>query len=184
MCSFKTQVALKNHLLKHQSVVNQSQPGVLGHESQSNVVTHRLQCELCHFSEPCTLKQYFAHLGAHLKSKETVNCPFEQCQFKSGVYSTFTAHKSRYHCDSGFKKIRLELICDHSPAETSGEQIEDVVLLDYDNPLNEEDNGDSIKHRLVSLFLHMQTILHVSKSATQERVNELYERCFSRRVYQ
>lgn len=73
VCSFKTQVALKNHLLKHESVVHQSQPAVVAHGSQSNVVTHRLKCELCDFSEPCTLKQYFVHLGSHLKSKETIN---------------------------------------------------------------------------------------------------------------
>lgn len=72
LCSFKTQVALKNHLLKHKtSVVHQSQATVT-HESQSSVVTHRLRCELCIFSEPCTIKQYFAHLGTHLKSKETI----------------------------------------------------------------------------------------------------------------
>lgn len=159
-------------------MVHQSQPNG-AHESQSSVVTHRLQCELCDFSEPCTIKQYFAHLGAHLKSKETVNCPFVQCQFKSSVYSTFTGHKCRYHCNSGLNNIKPELICDHSPAETSEEQIGDVVSVDYDNTPNydddNEDYGESVSYRLASLLLRMQTILHVSKSATQEIVNELYE---------
>lgn len=95
------------------------------------------------------------------------------------MYSTFTGHKSRYHCDSGLKQLRPEPIGDHSPAETRGEQIGDLVSVGNDNPPNDEDdnedNGESIRHRLASLFLRMQTILHVSKSATQEIVNELYE---------
>lgn len=98
------------------------------------------------------------------------------------MYSTFTGHKSRYHVDSGFKKIRPELIYDYSPVEPCGEEVGDVVLLDIDNPPNdnvfdddEDDDGESIQHTLASLFLRMQTILHVSKAATQEIVHELYE---------
>ncbi|XP_026116308.1 uncharacterized protein LOC113094884 [Carassius auratus] len=178
LCSFKTQVALKNHLLKHKTSGVHQSPATVTHESQSSVVTYRLRCELCVFSEPCTIKQYFVHLGTHLKSKESVICPFEQCQFKSNVYSTFTGHKCRYHCNSGVNNLRPELICNRSTAETSEEQIEDVVSVEYDDFPNDdysEDYGALISHRLASLLLRMQTILHVSKSATQEIVNELYE---------
>lgn len=38
-----------------------------------------------------------------------------------------------------------------------------------------EDVNEESKRRLASLFLRMQTILHVSKSATQEIVDELNE---------
>lgn len=130
------------------------------------------------FLSPAVLNST-VHLGGHLKNKETLKCPFQLCQFKSSVYSTFTAHKSRYHCSSGLKDLRAELICDYSPSTaTSGEHAEipiDCGISPSDCEEDTEENGDSIKLRLASLFLRMQAILHISKSATQEIVNELYE---------
>lgn len=72
------------------------------------------------------------------------------------------------------------VIKDGAPTPTSNEHNEhsvaiesDICQIDYDE--DNEENGDSIQHRLASLFLRMQIILHVSKTATQGIVNELYE---------
>lgn len=109
VCSFNTQVALKNHLLKHETVTGRPQDAVA---HGSSIVTYRLHCEQCEFSEPCTVKDYFVHLWVHLKNKETLKCPFQQCLFKSDVYSTYTAHRSRYHSGCVLKDLRPELIHD------------------------------------------------------------------------
>lgn len=140
-------------------------------------MTYRLHCELCDFSEPCTLKEYFVHFGVHLKNKETVKCPFQQCLFNSNVYSSFRAHKSRYHCSSELKDLRAELIYDcDPPAAISGEcNVTAPIDIDVSHDEFEHVSGESVKLKLASLFLRMQTLLHVSKSATQDIVDELYE---------
>ena len=35
--------------------------------------------------------------NAHLKVNHKIRCPFRDCNFESGVYSTFKAHKSKLH---------------------------------------------------------------------------------------
>lgn len=79
------------------------------------------------------------------------------------------------------KDLRPEFIRD-LPATPSKEcDVTAPIDIDVsqDDVLEEEEfedvNGESIKHRLASLFLHMQQILHVSKSATQEIDESLYD---------
>lgn len=170
-CSFRTHVALKHHLVSHHKSHSDPRP-----------VNTQLVCELCNFCEPFNLTKYLIHLGKHTKNKETVVCPFKQCCFKSNVYNTFKAHKSRYHCTSGIQDIRVELICCGPQlvnpscsveAEHTGIDLE--LSLDEDSDLDDDVNEESVKQSLASLFLRMQTVLHVSKSAIQEIVEELYQ---------
>lgn len=100
-------------------------------------MTARLNCELCNFAETCSETQYFAHLKIHIHNKETVKCLFKDCSFKSSVYSTFRAHKSKKH---HFCTV---------------------------------DMHDLLQHKVASLLLRLQTNLHVSKTTTQEIINEL-----------
>lgn len=55
---------------------------------------------MCNFKQPFIESQMFIHLRGHLKQKETVPCPFKNCNFKTNVYSTFNAHKCRDHQNS------------------------------------------------------------------------------------
>ena len=50
-----------------------------------------------------------------------------------------------------------------------------VDVQSDDNKYSDNDIGEKNKGRLASLLLRMQAILHVSKSATQEIMNELNE---------
>lgn len=78
------------------------------------------------------------------------------------------------------KDLRPEII--HNLPATPGETCDVTTPLDIDVSQDdvvaeeefEEVNVESIKYRLATLFLHMQTVLHVSKSATQEIVESLY----------
>ncbi len=79
------------------------------HKKGSNPVA-KLCCELCTFSAPANIKQYFLHLKRHLRTRETVNRPFVGCSFKSRVFSTFTAHKSRYHHAATFVDFKPDLV--------------------------------------------------------------------------
>lgn len=138
----------------------------------------QLLCDLCDFCEPFNLTKYFIHLTRHVKSKETVTCPFKQCSFKSNVYNTFKAHKSRYHQASGLDDVKLSLI-------RFGR--EDNTAVDYDvgadfgndNDIDDgestEDDDELLKCRFGSLFLRMQTVWHCSKLGVQGTVDGLHD---------
>ena len=151
--------------------------------SSSEPVNFRIRCHLCDFEEPADVKLYFRHLGPHLRNKETVICPFNSCAFKSSVNSSFSSHKSRYHNSNSLQDFKAELLLgpptEHAEDNThlADENCVDVQSDDNEYSDNERGNdiGEKIKGRLASLLLRMQAILHVSKSATQEIMNELTE---------
>lgn len=138
-------------------------------------------CDLCTFSEPSNINKYFAHLKTHLRNKEAVKCPFAGCSFKSSVLSTFTAHRSRYHRFSSLNGLRPELFVHHTLPNTVLE--EEFVSHTEDSPSYDSlpdaepvlENGEAIKSQLASLFLRMQTVLHVSNVAVQEVIDELFD---------
>ncbi len=108
-----------------------------------------------------------------------MKCPFDSCAFQSSVLSTFKAHRSRVHWSCNVDSFRAELTTRVSLSPVSELLVEDTpepslnVLSFSSTSDNEEDIDKSFEHRLASLFLCMQTILHVSKSAIQEIAEEL-----------
>lgn len=166
VCSFRTESSLKKHLTRDHS------------QAHSTQVTSRLNCELCNFSETCSDTQYFAHLKTHIHNKETVKCPFKDCSFQSSVYSTFRAHKSKKHhlCTVGDFRINLYQTCTQvtSNSESTGfDETNSDHLDSTDDYIEDQDLHDLLQQKVASLLLRMQTILHVSKTTTQEIINEL-----------
>lgn len=83
--TFKPSGALKAHLSRfHCRLTEEEQSGTF-------------RCDLCDFTDICTQKTFFTHLGSHLKTHEVVKCPFKNCVFQTNVHSTFKAHRSRKH---------------------------------------------------------------------------------------
>ncbi len=84
-CSFKTFNALNIHLSR------QHPKAVTTKEILS------FSCVLC--SSACfdSERQYFEHLGSHLRKSEVVACVFKNCTFSSNIYSTFASHRHRKH---------------------------------------------------------------------------------------
>nr|XP_054606036.1 uncharacterized protein LOC129166763 [Nothobranchius furzeri] len=166
VCSFRTESSLRKHLARDHSC-----------SSSENPATLNLICELCCFSETCTITEYFAHLKKHLNHKETVKCPFIDCDFQSNVYSTFRAHKCKKHQQCSVEKFRSNLHRNCALVNVGFQnelQIEsDSHALTTEEPLNDQDLSDLLQHQFASLLLRMQTILHVSKATTQEIINEL-----------
>ena len=154
------------------------------HKKGSNTVA-KLRCELCTFSAPTNIKQYFLHLKTHLRTRETVTCPFEGCSFKSSIVSTFSAHKSRYHQCADFASFKPDLVV----------RVQSQAFVnDDEGDLNNSDEGDlnnsvsselsvsefqpvhnSIQRRIASLLLRLQAVLHVSKAAIQQIVDDLFD---------
>ena len=167
--TFQTQAELKKHLKEH--------------VKKDHKIVTKLCCDLCTFSEPSNINKYFAHLKTHLRNKETVKCPFADCSFKSSVLSTFTAHRSCYRRFSTLNSLRPELFVHHplTNAVLEEEFVSDTEASPSHDSVPEAEaepnlkNGEAIKLQLASLFLRMQTILHVSNSALQEVIDELFD---------
>lgn len=155
----------------------------------TGLVGFKLKCLLCDYNEQVGLKQYISHLGKHLRNRESVTCPFNQCPFKSSKLSSFSSHKCRSHPHSTLKDLKTELVVEGSvtedltESEIAGELQTDLgnndipVSLenDSDHGTEHHDTAETIQKRLASLLLRMQAVLHVSKLATQEIVSEFYE---------
>ncbi|XP_057181928.1 uncharacterized protein LOC130548896 [Triplophysa rosa] len=172
VCSFRTEFGLRKHLTRdHKQSVRLC------------AAAFTLKCDLCAFSESCGITQYFTHLKTHLRNRECVRCPFQNCSFQSRVYSSFHAHKSKKHQQCGVTNLRTDIYQACTPGfpdfgNTALEE-DSTNLDDLDIPasplslLCDENVQDLLHHKLASFFLRLQTVLHVSKAATQEIVNEL-----------
>ena len=84
-CLFKSWGARHAHLSRNHTQTRQSGQSV------------SFLCLVRNSSSFNTEKQYFEHLGTHLKKHKTVNCVFKDCYYSTNIYSTFASHKSRKH---------------------------------------------------------------------------------------
>ena len=104
-CSFKTLNALRTHLSRYHAEEGPKAQGVI----------HSFTCVKCS-TKYTTEKEYFLHLGNHLRSHETVECVFVGCTFKTNMYGTFITHKSRKHNPHSLDDFKPDVICDHHPS--------------------------------------------------------------------
>lgn len=180
VCIFKTSGALRSHLSRSHTTLKI-------HENST------FQCELCSFKEICNEKFFLNHLGHHLKNRETVQCPFLKCTFKTNARSTFSSHKSRNHRNCTLKDFRTKVRADtEEEVNGGGEESDSEAGPSSQNSLRpdkieenvEEDvESETLGHKLASLFLYMQTVLHVSRSATQKIVEDLHNLLLSSNIH-
>lgn len=129
-------------------------------------------CSVCGFKQPFNDATLFSHLRTHLKQNEMVDCPFKNCQYRTNVYSSFNAHKSRNHLDWDVSDFKNEIVLiktdNHSvqsqveydeagPSETSPE----LDAPGYDSPDLSYDSSElqvQLKNNLASLFLKKCTV--------------------------
>ena len=112
-CSFKTWSSLHTHLSRcHVESQSQRAEAILS-----------FTCLVCRTPGFPTEKEYFEHVGHHLKSNETVECMFKVCNFQTNINGTFKAHKNRKHTP-------------HTVSDFKG-----TVLLENDEPTFEPDNS-------------------------------------------
>ena len=90
ICTFQTFNALSTHLSRYHI----AQPSSCIEHSQGLVL---LKCPLCTFQQPFSESAAFSRLRKHLKSHETMTCPYKDCSYSTNVYSSFNSHKSRAH---------------------------------------------------------------------------------------
>lgn len=135
-------------------------------------------CPVCNFKQPFIESQMFIHLRGHLKRKETVPCPFKNCNFKTNVYSTFNAHKCRDHqnstsYDEGIVQSVINVEQKDDMQLDSIESSDDNQVASTSEISAIEGLEEQLQYNLAGFFLKMQTILHVSQRATQEIIEHI-----------
>ncbi|KAG9278069.1 hypothetical protein AMEX_G5864 [Astyanax mexicanus] len=175
ICTFHSFTALKAHLSRsHKNV------GRLETEEAAHVF---FSCHMCTCKQPFSEEALFGHLRSHLRKHEMVPCPFKNCNYRTNVYSSFNAHKSRKHmgssdyddsvvsAESGSAPATSSADCDEGPTqcESSGS----LDLLEVESQCDAGNLRAELQRNLASLFLKMQTVLHVSNMATQEIIEHL-----------
>ncbi len=185
LCSFKSFNALKVHLTRNHSQ-HVDAPQTSG-SKESPLIFH---CSLCEFKEPCSESEFFTHLRHHLKNNEKVQCPYNECNFESQVYSTFNAHKCKAHQLSSQRDLKpavaveTQNVAADLPQDVRQNTVshhESVDSTEFDQDEHEEEdqtqNLDVLQNQLERniglLFLKMQTILHISDAAVQEVVQQI-----------
>jgi len=163
-CSFTGWGALRTHLSREHTQTEQ-----LG-----QVVSFScLVCNLCHFHSE---KQYFEHLGVHLKKHETVQCVFNDCDYSSNIYSTFASHRSRKHnphCLEDFKHSVLQTHTSQA-TEDSSPLIDDSEVTSDETLVTEgQDLVQVIVDHLCSLLLKLDCIFNVPSRCIDDIVEEL-----------
>ena len=133
-----------------------------------------LVCNLCSFN---TERQYFEHLGTHLRKHETVNCVFKDCDYSTNIYSNFASHKSRKHNPHCIEDFKNTVFRAHS--SQASEVTEDSSLIESEGNSDEtfvqegEDLVQVIVDELGSLLLKLDCIFNVPTRCIDEIVEEL-----------
>ncbi|CAI5648883.1 unnamed protein product [Oreochromis niloticus] len=121
--SFKTWGSLRTHLSRTHST----------RESVTLSTVLSFKCPCCSLNTISTEREYFEHIGRHLKKQETVSCVFENCPFKTNIHGTFASHRSRKHTPHTLDDFKPELLQRYVNTLNAG-----------DDPVDEDDTEGAV----------------------------------------
>ncbi|XP_058637761.1 uncharacterized protein LOC131543945 [Onychostoma macrolepis] len=161
-CSFKTWTALRTHLSRYHTQDEDRKPEVI----------LSLKCVLCS-SIYTNEKEYFQHLGNHLKSHETTECVFIGCAFKTNIYGTFFTHKSRKHNPHSLEDFKPDVIGKHQTLPNETDLIVSDQTCEDTGPNQSTESSKEIIRTIGSLLLKLESVYNVSSKCIDELVEEL-----------
>lgn len=164
-CLFKGLGALRTHLCRDHAQAQE-------HLGQ----TISFSCLVCNSSSFHTERQYFEHLGTHLKKHETVHCVFKDCEYSTNIYSTFASHKSRKHNPHSFEDFKQSVLQTYSTHETDDCEFSvNESEVDSEETLvkDGEDLVQVIVEQLGAFLLKLDCIFNVTSRCIDEIVEEL-----------
>nr|XP_054600874.1 uncharacterized protein LOC129164486 isoform X2 [Nothobranchius furzeri]XP_054600875.1 uncharacterized protein LOC129164486 isoform X2 [Nothobranchius furzeri] len=175
-CSFKNWSSLRSHLSRsHQAV-----------HSLKSQVDVSYTCILCQKQGFPSEKDFFEHLGHHLKNNETVKCVFTGCNHQTNIYGTFATHKHRKHTPHSLKDFKPGIICQGQLPHTEealvfetysgvGDHGEGNCEVSRANTQSEEeDRSLLVIDYIASLLLKLESVHLVSVRCIDELVDDLY----------
>lgn len=175
-CTFKTWNAVHIHLSRVHSKQN----------SQELLEVSTFSCHLCTCNDLLTEKDYFVHIGIHLRSNETVSCMFEGCSFRTNVYGTFHSHKNRKHNPHILKDFKPGVVKITGVSQESSDNPEEETL-DQDDFAFETAHACSsrdvdvmknlpevIEQNFAAALLKLEHFAHVPGTKIDEFLEELH----------
>lgn len=152
ICTFQTFNALSTHLSRYHT----AQPSRCTEQSQGPVF---FECPLCTFQQPFSESAVFSHLRKHVKSHETVTCPYKDCSYSTNVYSSFNCHKSRAHQASLASDFQTDIVSeDPHNLQASMSEVTNDLHQECPGQTTEVGNGDqcdtgSLRNQLKKTYL-------------------------------
>ena len=161
-CTFKTRSALCTHLSRYHAAES-LEPGI-------SSAFKCLDCDACFYTE----RDYFQHIGNHLKSHKTVFCVFEGCNFRTNIYNTFLKHKSRRHKSYSLSDFKQEVKASHHNQSVDHSDLPEAsdgegTSLDCD----QESASYLVLQRIGLLLLKLESIYNASVSCIDALVEDL-----------
>jgi len=154
-------------------------------QTQRPEVVLSFKCLVCRTQGFPTEREYFAHVGHHLKSNETVECAFEGCDFQTNIYGTFTAHKHRKHTPHILSDFKRGVLLEKPIEEPILEPDNTVVTHDEDMDEGsgegtssgahsvEKDDRHLIVDHIASFLLKLESVHNVSNRCIDELIDEM-----------
>lgn len=128
---------------------------------------------MCACCDLPTERDYFTHIGTHLKSNETVTCMFGGCCFQTNIYGTFHSHKNRKHNPHTLKDFKPGVVTTTQVSQDSHDDPEEDAQ-NQDDRVAEADGGCSshdvsghknlpevIKQNFAAALLKLENFAHV-----------------------
>lgn len=117
-------------------------------------------CLLCSSSNFYGERQYFEHLGNHLRRFEEVACVFKNCKFSTSIHSIFATHRHRKYTPHAPEEFNTEVL-DTEVSDPIVAQGDSVFVEDEDDPEEPEDLSQVIKEKFCHLFLKLERTFSV-----------------------
>lgn len=172
-CSFTTWNALHIHLSRCHHIDN----------CQESSELSTFSCHVCACCDLHTERDYFVHIGTHLRGNETVNCMFSDCSFQTNIYATFHSHKNRKHNPHTLKDFKPGIVrTSQSSRETCDVAEDGLQNDDFDG--NSEFSGscmsgpksltEVIQQKFAGSLLKLEHFAHVAGAKLDEFLEELH----------
>ncbi|KAL2095439.1 hypothetical protein ACEWY4_010158 [Coilia grayii] len=165
-CSFKTWNALHIHLSRFHHKDN--------FQESSELST--FTCHLCACCDLHTERDYFVHIGTHLRSNETVTCMFSDCSFQTNIYATFHSHKNRKHNPHTLKDFKPGIVRTTQSSRETCDVTENDLQNDDDDNFDEKFSGSCLSgpKNLTGSLLKLEHFAHVAGTKLDEFLEELH----------
>lgn len=117
--------------------------------------------------------------------RQKVQCPYQDCNFETSVYTTFNANKSRdhdgrqMHSQLQFKPGTVTHTETFEVFQTENERdIQDTTDFQEEHLMadNIDDLELQLEHNLAALFHRMRTILNITVSAMQDVIQQMRQK--------
>lgn len=108
------------------------------HETVKANYVLSFKCPCCTSSTISTEREYFEHIGRHLKKQETVTCVFENSHFKTNINGTFASHRSRKRTPHSLDDFKAELLHRYVNPVNAGDDLADEEDFERGKVYDEE----------------------------------------------